>query len=110
MILFVSLSFGPRRDTQHDIPQSRTIAALVRLTQLSRHLSRAMSSVASPKAVVIGSDHGGFELKMQIVAHLEAQGVAVEDVGCHSATRCDYPDIAALAGKAVADGKFAQVR
>lgn len=57
-------------------------------------------------AVVVGSDHGGFDLKVQLVEHLKSKGISVEDVGCHSATRCDYPDIAAVAGKAVADRNF----
>ena len=61
---------------------------------------------ANSSAVVIGSDHGGFDLKVQLVEHLKSKGITVKDVGCHSATRCDYPDIASLAGKAVADGTF----
>eukprot|EP00946_MAST-07B_sp_MAST-7B-sp1_P001872 g1872.t1 len=68
----------------------------------------ASAASAATKSVVVGSDHGGFELKVQIVEHLKAQGVVVEDVGCHSAARCDYPDIASLAGKAVAEGRCAQ--
>ena len=33
--------------------------------------------------VVVGSDHGGLDLKRELVKHLESQGVEVEDVGCH---------------------------
>ena len=53
--------------------------------------------------IIVGSDHGGFDLKVQIVDHLKAKGYAVNDVGCHSATRCDYPDIAVLAGVATVE-------
>lgn len=42
--------------------------------------------------VVIASDHGGFELKQQIVAHLTKRGIAVLDLGPSEATPCDYPD------------------
>lgn len=89
---------------------STSTIALCRIQRVSRHLSRTMASATSStaKSVVVGSDHGGFDLKVQIVEHLKAQGVVVEDVGCHSAARCDYPDIASLAGKAVADGRHAQ--
>lgn len=54
--------------------------------------------------VAIGSDHGGFALKEQIVAHLKEKGYEVEDFGTHTTDSCDYPDYAVLAAKAVADG------
>ncbi len=44
--------------------------------------------------IIIGSDHGGFSLKTLIVAHLEQQGIEVEDKGCYSEDSCDYPVIA----------------
>ena len=44
--------------------------------------------------IIVGSDHGGFCLKTIIVAHLEQQGIDVEDVGCYSEDSCDYPVIA----------------
>ena len=30
----------------------------------------------------IGNDHGGYELKLNISAYLEQNGIAVVDVGC----------------------------
>ena len=51
--------------------------------------------------VIIGSDHGGFSLKTIIAAHLEQQGIAVEDIGCYSEDSCDYPVIAKEAAKKV---------
>ncbi|MBQ9512453.1 MAG: ribose 5-phosphate isomerase B [Lachnospiraceae bacterium] len=54
--------------------------------------------------VAIGSDHGGFALKEQIVAHLKEKGYEVEDFGTHTTDSCDYPDYGVLAAKAVADG------
>ena len=54
--------------------------------------------------VAIGSDHGGFALKEQIVAHLKERGYEVEDFGTHTTDSCDYPDYGVLAAKAVADG------
>lgn len=54
--------------------------------------------------VAIGSDHGGFALKEQIVVHLKEKGYEVEDFGTHTTDSCDYPDYGVLAAKAVADG------
>ena len=51
--------------------------------------------------VIIGSDHGGFSLKTIIAAHLEQQGITVEDVGCYSEDSCDYPVIAKEVAKKV---------
>jgi ribose 5-phosphate isomerase B len=44
--------------------------------------------------VVIGADHGGFELKEQLIALLGESGHEVTDVGCYSLDSVDYPDIA----------------
>ena len=49
--------------------------------------------------IIIGSDHGGFNLKTSIVKHLENNGVEVVDLGCYSLESCDYPVVA----KAVAE-------
>ena len=54
------------------------------------------------KKVYLGSDHGGFELKNTLAAHLREQGWETEDLGCYSAESCDYPDFAAAVGRAVA--------
>ncbi len=55
--------------------------------------------------ISIACDHGAFELKEIVKAHLEAQGHQVSDFGCHDLSSCDYPDMAAPAARAVADGK-----
>ncbi len=44
--------------------------------------------------VILGSDHGGFQLKCEIIKHLKEQGYEVYDVGCYSEESCDYPVIA----------------
>lgn len=53
--------------------------------------------------VVIGSDHGGIELKGFLVEVLARRGVAVEDVGCHKAESCDYPSFAKAVAQKVLD-------
>jgi len=42
--------------------------------------------------IAIGSDHAGFELKQQILEHLKTKSVTINDKGCYSAERADYPD------------------
>ncbi len=55
--------------------------------------------------IALAADHGGFELKEIIKAHLEERGIAYTDFGCHSAQSVDYPDIAKLACDAVVAGE-----
>lgn len=54
--------------------------------------------------IAIGCDHGALELKNTVVAHLEKKGYEVQDFGTYTLDSCDYPDYAAQAAKAVADG------
>lgn len=44
--------------------------------------------------IAIGSDHGGYEYKEQIVSHLKEKGYECVDVGTYSSDSCDYPVIA----------------
>jgi len=44
--------------------------------------------------IIIGSDHGGFNLKNSILDYLKSKGYEVEDFGCYSTESCDYPIIA----------------
>lgn len=50
--------------------------------------------------IVIGSDHGGFELKTHIKKYLADNNIEYKDVGCFNEESVDYPDIAkALCGE-----------
>lgn len=44
--------------------------------------------------IIIGSDHGGFRLKNEIIEHLKQLGYDISDLGCYSPESCDYPVIA----------------
>ena len=46
------------------------------------------------KKIIIGSDHGGFNLKQKIIEHLKSNGYEINNVGCFSEESCDYPVIA----------------
>ena len=54
--------------------------------------------------IALGCDHGAYDLKEALKAHLTAAGHEVEDFGCFGHESCDYPDYAAPAAKAVAAG------
>ncbi len=55
--------------------------------------------------LMIGSDHGGFELKEEVKKHLEDLGYEVVDVGTHSPESCDYPDIAKAGCEKITSGE-----
>lgn len=44
--------------------------------------------------IAIGSDHGGFALKQEVIAYLKKEGFEYKDYGCYSEAAVDYPDIA----------------
>jgi RpiB/LacA/LacB family sugar-phosphate isomerase len=55
--------------------------------------------------IVVGSDHGGYSLKHDVVAALRQDGHDVLDVGTDSIEPVDYPDFAEAVGGAVIDGR-----
>ena len=55
--------------------------------------------------IAVGSDHGGFELKKEIMAHLDARGLEYKDFGTYSDASCDYPVYGKTVAKAVASGE-----
>lgn len=52
--------------------------------------------------IAVGCDHGGFNLKTEIVKHLSSKGIEVKDFGIHNVESCDYPDIAIQVAESVA--------
>lgn len=55
--------------------------------------------------IAVGCDHGGFELKQKILAHLQARGLAHQDFGCGSTASVDYPVYGKAVARAVASGQ-----
>lgn len=54
--------------------------------------------------IAFGSDHGGYDLKCQIMDHLAERGIPFKDFGCFDKRSCDYPDYGKAAARAVAEG------
>ena len=46
------------------------------------------------RIIYIGADSAGFELKEQVISHLENLGYTVNDMGCGSTASCHYPEFA----------------
>ncbi len=55
--------------------------------------------------IVIGADHGGFDLKTGLTEYLKKLGHAVRDLGTYSGEPVDYPDYARAVAKALIDGR-----
>ena len=54
--------------------------------------------------IAIGADHGGVELKDDLVAWLRARGEEVDDVGTRGDASVDYPDYGRAVAERVARG------
>jgi len=55
--------------------------------------------------IVLGSDHGGYELKEKIKLHLLNKGIEVIDKGTYSLDSVDYPKYGKLVGESVVSGE-----
>ncbi len=63
-------------------------------------------TIVTPVHFAFGADHGGFELKEALKAHLRANGLTVTDFGATTKDPADdYPDFAKPVAEAVAGGK-----
>ena len=71
------------------------------IVSLLRFIERGevKTGLAGKATIVIGADHGGFELKEALRQHLERRGLSVADAGASTGEPSDYPDYA----RAVAD-------
>lgn len=56
--------------------------------------------------IAIGCDHGGYELKNEIVKHLEGKGIGYKDFGTYSEESCDYADYAIKVAESVANKEY----
>lgn len=55
--------------------------------------------------IAIGSDHAGFELKTNLINYLISLKTRVEDKGCYSLERADYPDFGHAVAQSVLSGE-----
>ena len=83
------------------------IAALLKFMEQHEILSAPHGAkTATAVNFAIGADHGGFDLKELLKKYLLSRGLTVKDFGAHTKDPADdYPDFAAPAAQAVADGR-----
>ena len=56
--------------------------------------------------IALGCDHGGINLKKEIIKYLESEGYEFKDFGTYTTDSCDYPDYALPVAEAVANKEF----
>jgi ribose 5-phosphate isomerase B len=84
-------------------PDEQAIRAIVR--RVLQELASEEEADARPSRVIaIAADHGGFELKQQLIPYLESLGYRPVDLGTHSTESVDYPDFAYAAARMVSQG------
>jgi len=55
--------------------------------------------------IALGCDHGGYELKKEVINYLEEHNIAYKDFGCDSTQSVDYPVYAKKVAKSIVDGE-----
>ncbi len=60
------------------------------------------------KIIPIAADHAGFELKQEIIKHLQAHNYTVKDYGTNSTDSTDYPDYIHPLAMAINKGEYSQ--
>lgn len=55
--------------------------------------------------IAFGCDHGGYDLKEEVLEFLKSRDIEVLDFGTHSAASVDYPDYGRAVGEAVQSKK-----
>lgn len=55
--------------------------------------------------IVIGSDHGGYRLKVKLLEFLRESGIEPLDVGAYDDKPSDYPDFAKLVAESIIRGQ-----
>jgi ribose 5-phosphate isomerase B len=84
-------------------PSARELIAArgVRLFEVSQE---EMPAPPPERIIALGADHGGYGLKEALKPVLASLGLEVRDVGVHSETPADYPDIALQVAELVVSG------
>ena len=58
--------------------------------------------------IALGCDHGGYELKKEIIAYLESKKIEYKDFGCDSTDAVDYPIYARKVANSIVSGECEQ--
>ncbi|WP_167957717.1 ribose 5-phosphate isomerase B [Anaerosporobacter faecicola] len=55
--------------------------------------------------IALGCDHGGYELKKEVIKYLEEKQIPYKDFGCDSTDSVDYPVYAKKVANAIVSGE-----
>lgn len=55
--------------------------------------------------IAVGSDHGGYDLKQEVIAYLKKNNLEYKDYGTDSRESCDYPVYAKKVANAIVNGE-----
>jgi ribose 5-phosphate isomerase B len=66
----------------------------------------ASGGLAPGSRIVLAADHGGFELKKELVEGLRDLKYTVDDLGAHDVEPSDYPDYAHVAARSIQAGQY----
>lgn len=55
--------------------------------------------------IALGCDHGGYELKQEVIAYLKSKNLEYKDFGCDSTEAVDYPVYARKVTKSIVSGE-----
>ncbi len=55
--------------------------------------------------IALGCDHGGFELKQEIMRFLEEKKISYRDCGTYTKDSCDYPEYARKVAEQIRSGE-----
>lgn len=58
--------------------------------------------------IALGCDHGGYDLKLEVIKYLEEKNIPYKDFGCDGHESCDYPVFAKRVAHAVANKECEQ--
>lgn len=76
-----------------------------RQTDVGSLLMEQGPNQAPVHSVAIASDHGGFDMKKELIPYIEKLGFKVHDLGPANDQACDYPDYAFKVAEMVSTGK-----
>ncbi|KAH3760413.1 ribose 5-phosphate isomerase B [Pelomyxa schiedti] len=69
-------------------------------------MASSLTTTGGEGRIIIGCDHGAYDLKLVVMAYLRECNYDVVDVGCFNNARVDYPDIALAVCTRVVSGEF----
>jgi ribose 5-phosphate isomerase B len=83
----------------------REMPSLAAVSETSPAIQVESSDLSPNKMVAIGADHGGFQMKENLIGFLKELGYQVIDCGTDSTDSVDYPDYALAVAEQVKEGK-----